>query len=392
MKVVVVSEFYPRRSDPVLGVWAHRQALAAARAGADVHVVVLHRPIPPLAALREGPATAARVLADAVRQPREDELDGLPVRYVRFVSPPRPSSYETWGTWAAAPLAGALRRLRRRFAFDLVHAHNAVPAGEAVRRARLDVPTVVSVHGGDVLHTARRGPRGRAAVERALGAARLTLANSGGIERLAAEHGAGATRVVHLGAEVDDAPRPEGGAPLLVTVGHLVARKRHADVIEALAALAPSHPELRYLVIGDGPERPALEALARRLGVADRVEMRGQLAPHAALVEMRRASLFVMPSTDEALGVAYLEAMGSGVPALAARGEPGPEDIAAAGPGLELVAARDTEALAARIAELLADPARLRGLGDQARRTVAAQFSWERCGRATVDAYRAALA
>jgi glycosyltransferase involved in cell wall biosynthesis len=391
VKVAVVSEFYPRRADPVLGIWAHRQALATAAAGAEVRVVVLHRPVPPLAVVRDGPGPALRALVDVVRQPREDELDELRVRYVRFVSPPRPTSYEGWGAWAAPSLAFALRGLRREFPFDLVHAHNAVPAGEAVRRARLDVPTVVSVHGGDVFHTARRGPRGRAAVERALGAARLTLANSSGIERLAVEHGARETRVVHLGAPVEAQPRALPDTPTLVTVGHLVARKRHADVIRALPAVAERHPDVRYVVVGDGPERAVLADLARSLGVAGRVEFRGQLTPHAALVEMRAASLFVMPSTDEALGVAYLEAMGAGVPAIAARGEPGPEDIAAAGAGIELVTAGDVPALAVRIDALLSDADALRATSEQARQTVASQFGWDRCGTATLDAYRSVL-
>jgi pimeloyl-ACP methyl ester carboxylesterase len=56
VRVAVVSEFYPRDHDPVLGVWAHRQALAARDAGADVRVVVLHRVVPPRAALRDGRA------------------------------------------------------------------------------------------------------------------------------------------------------------------------------------------------------------------------------------------------------------------------------------------------------------------------------------------------
>ena len=55
MKVAVVSEFYPRRGDPVLGVWAHRQALAAREAGVEVRVLVLHRLVPPRASLSQGP-------------------------------------------------------------------------------------------------------------------------------------------------------------------------------------------------------------------------------------------------------------------------------------------------------------------------------------------------
>jgi len=51
VKVAIVTEYYPRAADPVLGVWAHRQALAARDAGADVRVLVLHRPLPSYAAL-----------------------------------------------------------------------------------------------------------------------------------------------------------------------------------------------------------------------------------------------------------------------------------------------------------------------------------------------------
>ena len=75
-----------------------------------------------------------------------------------------------------------------------------------------------------------------------------------------------------------------------MTVAHLVARKRHADVLRALAVLGARHPRLRYTVIGDGPERAALEGLAARLGVADRVEFLGQLDPGEALEQARAAA------------------------------------------------------------------------------------------------------
>ncbi len=391
MRVAVVAEFYPRAADPVLGVWAHRQALAARDAGADVRVLVLHRPVPPLAALRGGPGSAARAARQALAQPRRATIDGLDVEYVPFLAPPRPRSYGDWGRWAAPPLALALRALRRRFAFDVVHAHNAVPAGEAVRRARLGAPVVVSVHGGDVFHTAPRSERGAEAVRGALYHAGLVLANSAGIAERCAALGASRTRVVRLGTDLPHSRPPPYPDPTLVTTAHLIARKRHADVIRALARLRERHPRLRYLVIGDGPERAALGRLADELGLADRVELAGQLAPAAALERTRRATLFVMPSTDEAFGVAYVEAMAAGLPAVAARGEPGPAEIAAAGGGLTLVAPGDVDALAAAIDGLLADPAALREAGEQARNTVARAFTWEACGAATVDAYAEAL-
>jgi len=183
---------------------------------------------------------------------------------------------------------------------------------------------------------------------------------------------------------------PAGG-PILVTVAHLVARKRHADVLRALAVLSERHPTLRYEIIGEGPERVALEGLAARLGITERVEFHGQLPPTEAIEQTRRCTLFVMPSTEEAFGVAYIEAMAGGLPAIGCRGEPGPEEIAAAGDGFMLVPPGDIERLSQRIDELLSDPHRLREASQRARATVAANFTWERCGEQTVAAYAHAL-
>ena len=430
MKVAVVAEFYPRHGDPVLGVWAHRQALAAQAAGAEVHVFVLHRLVPPRASLQLGPAGAMRALGGLLRQwaggVLDEGRDGLPVTYVPYVSPPRERSYHSWGDWAAPALGLALRRLRRRSGFDLLHAHNAVPAGEAVRRAGLDVPLVVSVHGGDVLYTAPRSSAGGARPSRAGWAPRawcsptaaaspsspaLTAprrcawyisaptspvqpAASGKHHRTAPPEppAAGTSSPVYRGSPARGASIGRWGwASILVTVGHLVARKRHADVLRALAVLAPRHPTLRYVIVGDGPERVALEGLAARLGVGERVHFCGQLAPAEAIERARRCTLFVMPSTEEAFGVAYIEAMAGGLPAIGCRGEPGPEEIAAAGDGFMLVPPGDIERLTQRIDELLSDPQRLREAGRRARATVAAHFTWERCGEQTLAAYEHVL-
>jgi glycosyltransferase involved in cell wall biosynthesis len=379
VKVAVVAEFYPSDRDPVLGMWAHRQAVAARDAGADVHVLVLHRLVPPEASLKDG--TWRHELRARVREPRTQEREGVPVTHVPYVSPPRGRAYARWGAWAAPSLAVALRRLGP---VDLIHAHNAVPAADAVRRARVArrLPLVVSVHGADVLFTAHRVPGGDRAVRAGLGAARLALANSEGIADLARHDGARDVRVVHLGTDVPPAQAQPGDPRSVVTVGHLVARKRHADVIRALATLG----DVRYVVIGDGPERPALERLARDLGVDARFW--GQLPHEEALAVARGNAIFAMPSVDEAFGVAYVEAMAAGLPAVGAAGEPGPAEI---GDGLLRVPPGDVEALAGALRELLDHPTWRRAVGQQARRTVLERFTWERCGTETVAAYEEAL-
>jgi teichuronic acid biosynthesis glycosyltransferase TuaC len=383
MRIVVAAEYYPRRADPVLGIWAHRQAMAARDAGAEVRVLVLHRLVPPRRAVRERDLGA---LAAPLRQPPRETRDGLSVTYVPFVSPAfGPRAVAGWGAWAAPPLGVALRALRRRFAFDLIHAHYAVPTADAVRRTRPAAPVVVSVHGGDVLWTARRSERGREAVTRSLAAAELVLANSRGTATRSQALGARATRVVHLGTDLPARRREPHPEPTVVTVGHLVERKRHADVLRALPA------RVRYVVVGDGPERPALEALARELGRAERTVFTGALPHEAALAEARRAHAFVLPSVDEAFGVAYVEAMAGWVPAIGLRGEDGPEEIAAAGGGIVLVPPGDLEALTTELARLLENEGWREELGRAARTNVARHFTWERCGADTVAAYAEAL-
>jgi glycosyltransferase involved in cell wall biosynthesis len=162
-------------------------------------------------------------------------------------------------------------------------------------------------------------------------------------------------------------------------------------VISAVRLLQADYPDLHYVIVGDGPERERLESLAASLGVRAKVEFRGQLPPDDAVEAARTASLFVLPSVDEAFGVAYVEAMAGGVPAIGCQGEDGPAEIAAAGRGIELVPAREPHVLAGRIASLLSDQDALGRLGQAARHTVESHFTWPRCGQQTVRAYHDAL-
>ena len=393
MNACVVAEYYPRRRDPVLGVWAHEQARATRAAGADVRVLALERPLPPLRALR-GPRAAARAVRASASQPRHESRDGIEIEYVRFLAPPRGVSYAHWDRWARRPLERALARLDRDWPIDLVHAHYALPAGGAVRgwAASRERPLVVSVHGGDVHGPLVAGTEASDRIGEVLRSAAAVLCNSADTLRRAGALAGEAMRgrVVRLGASAPADLPPKHDHPAVATLGHVVARKRHEDVAVALAAATDRLPGLRWIVIGDGPDRRRLERLAADAGVS--AHWLGQLDHDAALRELARCHVMALPSVDEAFGVAYVEALACGVPAIGCRGEGGPEEIAAAGGGMRLVPPRDPGALADAIGELLSDPAALERLAGEARRTAAEHFSWEACGRATVAAYREVLA
>src|ERR687887_428779 len=219
MRVVVVAEWYPSPADPVHGIWAHRQAVAARDGGAEVRVLAMRRPVPPLSTLRSLPDTAPlRRWASGVRSSLSPwELDGVPIVPVAFLSPPRPRSYGSWGHWMSSPLSRALDSLRGEWPFDLVHAHSLVPTGYAAARwrARGGAPLVVSAHGPDMINVPGLSPVARRATVTALVESDLLIANSRWAERRCEEIAGRPlpSAVVHLGTDVPDRvperlPRP----------------------------------------------------------------------------------------------------------------------------------------------------------------------------------------
>ncbi len=168
--------------------------------------------------------------------------------------------------------------------------------------------------------------------------------------------------------------------PTIACVGRLVAHKRMELLLEAMGELLPRWPELRLEIAGDGPDRPRLERLARRLGVEHAVRFHGYVAPEAKAALLASAWLTVNPSMGEGWGLGVIEANAQGVPALACR-VPGLADSIRPGVTGGLVA--DEQGLAAGIGlalETLADPAEARRWAERCRQW-AARFSWDASAR-----------
>jgi phosphatidyl-myo-inositol dimannoside synthase len=145
------------------------------------------------------------------------------------------------------------------------------------------------------------------------------------------------------------------GKRVLLTVGRMDPRERykgHDRVIAAISNLVAKGYDICYLVVGEGDDRARLEALARDAGVSERVRFLGRVGLQGLIEIYRAADLFVMPSTGEGFGVAFLEAMASGTPALGL-GVAGDRDALADG---ELGTETSEADLAATIAQLLDEP------------------------------------
>ena len=241
---------------------------------------------------------------------------------------------------------------------DVVHTHLVhadVYGGVAakLRRSKL----VSTKHNDDPFRT---GPFRY--VERALSrAADRVVTISDSLRRFTVERvgvPAGKVETIHYG--LDDPPAPwgenpadpvPGGARVVLSVSRLTAQKGVDVAVRALAAL----PEDTFLVVlGEGPERPAIESLARELGIERRVYLPGRIPDVAAW--LRRAAVYVHPARWEGFGLAVLEAMVCGLPVVAARVSSLPELVADGETGI-LVPPDDAAALAAGVERALATPA-----------------------------------
>lgn len=147
-------------------------------------------------------------------------------------------------------------------------------------------------------------------------------------------------------AEVDDPWLAAGQPPVLLAVGRLTAQKDFPTLLRAFARVRRER-EARLLILGEGEERGALEALAGQLGLSDSVRLPGFAAnPYAC---MSRAALFVLSSRWEGLPTVLIEALACGLPIVSTDCRSGPQEILAGGRFGALVPVRDEQALARAI-------------------------------------------
>ena len=179
-------------------------------------------------------------------------------------------------------------------------------------------------------------------------------------------------------------PSARGDPNLVVAVGRLVHLKGFDLLIRAMPLV---DADVRLLICGEGPERPSLSRLARRLGVADRVDLPGWVPEPEKLGALSDCLAYVQPSRFEAFGLAALEALAMGAPGLAPRVGGLPEVVGDAG---ALVPAEDPKALAEAINRLHRDPDARARLAARTRER-ADDYSWDRVSADLLNVYADAV-
>ncbi|MGR1580879.1 glycosyltransferase [Thalassobius sp. S69A] len=180
--------------------------------------------------------------------------------------------------------------------------------------------------------------------------------------------------IVHCGVFPDryESPRQRAGNKALF-VGRLAAVKGVPVLFEALKSLVQTHPDFHLTLIGDGPERHALEQSAGEMGLADHVSFVGYKSQEEVAAALALHDLLVLPSFAEGVPVVLMEAMAATLPVVTTRIAGVPELVEDGVSGL-LVPPGDAAALQAALARVLSDPEAVERMGQAGRARVAAEF------------------
>lgn len=387
MKILTFSTLYPHAARPSHGIFVETRLRHLLASGKVESKVVAPVPWFPSSNARFGE------YAMHARAPRQETRNGIEVLHPRYPLPPKIGMTVAPFLLAAA-VKPVIERIQRSYAFDLIDAHYFYPDGVAavMLGKRLRKPVVITARGTDVnLIPRHRLPRAmiRWAARQAAGMITVARALKDDLVRI----GVAAERIEVLRNGVDlqlfrpverDATRRRLGISrtTLVSVGHLIPRKGHDVVIRAL----PRIPEIGLIVIGDGPERTALNALARDAGVGDRVRFVGALAQDELRSYYGAADALVLASSREGWANVLLESMACGTPVVASTAGGSPEVVAAPEAGV-LIAERTPEAVAEGVRRLLS-----RGGPDRAAtRRYAEKFGWEETTRGQLQLFERVL-
>ena len=293
-----------------------------------------------------------------------DHLDAIPVRRVRYGRPDqetlayRGTMAETAlrpaGLLAALALGRALRRAAREEArsADLIHAHWWVPGGLA---APPEVPLVLTIHGTDGVLLQRSRVAAHLARPLFRRARVVTAVSETAARAIAAATGrmVDASHIHPMPVETDRYRTWSGGGGGLVTVARLTRQKRVHLALLALPFL--QRTDLPLTIIGDGPERGALEALAAARGIGHRVRFLGAMPPDLVAERLRDADVAVFPAEREGFGLAAAEALMTGVPVVACEDGGGVLSVVPAD-GAGRRARPEPEAIARAVEDLLRTP------------------------------------
>jgi len=281
--------------------------------------------------------------------------------------------------------------------YDLSHSFFTVPCGfvSMILKFEFGLPYIVSLRGSDVPGYSDRfvfiykfiTPIIKLIWKKAF----FVIANSRGLKDLALES---KTKkeigIIYNGVEIDHFKpdeKTEDNEKFIITVGasRITHRKGFDYLIEAIASLAPKYPHIYAKLMGEGNAREGLEKLVEKLGIEKNVEFLGRIPREKTVPYYQEASLFILPSLNEGMSNAMLEALSCGLP-LVSTNTGGADELIKEGINGYIVNFKDSNDIADKLEKLINNSELTRQMGVESRK-IAETMSWGKVARQYLDLY-----
>ena len=396
MKVLVISDMYPSSFNEINGIFVHEQVKALIAKGVEIQVV---SPVPwtpfPIKYL-------SRKWKKYSEIPIQANWDGVEVYYPRNITFPKSWFFASSGKRMYLGIKYLVAKIYQDFRFDLIHAHVALPDGFAAMKIKhiYQKPLIVTIHGQDLYETFYINKSCKIALFNVFKKSDRIILVSKKLKEISDNNVGFANKstVISNGVAVNNILKEKniilGKSTLdyriILSVSYLITRKAIDFNLKAIAQLINKYPNLKYLIIGDGPEMRHLKELSNNLKINEHVEFLGQLSHENVLTYMAKADIFSLPSWDEAFGVVYIEAMAHGKPVIGCQ-EEGIEDFVMQGKTGLLVKPKDVDSLTEALDFLLNNPNEAKTMGERARKVVLKNYTWEKNAKKTIEVYNQAL-
>jgi glycosyltransferase involved in cell wall biosynthesis len=393
ISILAISTLYPVPYDEFRGAAVHEQMKAVINQGCEVKVLspVAWAPFPINHMSRKWKAYS--------EVPEYTVQNGIEVFHPRYLVFPRALFLASSGSRLYHSLKGLADYIYQTFPFDIIHAHMALPAGYAAMllSKKYKKPLVTTFQGTDLDITIHRNRQCFNAIHEVFKNSAKVIAPSPHLRETLYQQMGISSEIISYGIYKEEVftsntslSEQHQGRSIILSVSRLWRSKGIDLNLKAIAKLESKYPNIYYWIIGEGAERARLTKLVEDLNLQNKVEFLGQL-PHQKVMEyMSVCDIFSLPSWQETLGLVYLEAMAHGKPIIGCQGQ-GVDGIITERETGFLARPRDVNSLVEAIDLLLGCPEKAKAIGEQARKLVLDNYTWERNAERTTRLYREVL-
>jgi teichuronic acid biosynthesis glycosyltransferase TuaC len=395
MRVLVISHMYPKPYNEVYGIFVHEQVKALTNKSIEVKVV---SPTPWSPTLLCSISSKWKGYKNV---PHYLEWEGIPVWYPRYLAFPKGYLFASSGQRMFHGIKKMVIDLEKKYSFDLIHAHVALPDGYSGMciSSLLNKPLIVTIHGQDFQQTTKRNLSCLQAVKKVINYASQIIVVSKKLHTIGKSIHEGNNKYTVIPNGVDPEKvlikgeftikKPKDNT-LVLSVSNLINIKGIDYNIKAIHTLNKKYPYLRYKIVGDGIEKNKLVELVNDLKINEHIEFHGRKSHLDVMSYMAECDIFSLPSWNEGFGVVYIEAMAHGKPVIGVKDQ-GIDGVITHMENGMLIKPKDVDSLVEALDFLLSHPEEAKAMGERARQMVLENYTWEKNAEKTIKVYEDVL-